>query len=150
MSGSGPGCIKGPDEAVVVAPLTSIRLHVRAIIRDGTRAFVGSQSLRKEELGSRREVGLLVNNPTVTRRLLQVFEADWLECESKAPAKENVRRHDEERGPRRRTFARGVLLAREAVTAGRVTWTNPVVFTSRNIGVLGGSNDGLRNSVSNT
>src|SRR5438067_13935654 len=27
------------------------RLHVRAIIRDGRRAFVGSQSLRKRELG---------------------------------------------------------------------------------------------------
>jgi phosphatidylserine/phosphatidylglycerophosphate/cardiolipin synthase-like enzyme len=54
-----------------------LRLHVRAIIRDGLRAFVGSQSLRKEELGSRREVGLLVNNPTVARKLLQVFEADW-------------------------------------------------------------------------
>ena len=34
-----------------------MRLHVRAIVRDGTRAFVGSQSLRKEELSSRREVG---------------------------------------------------------------------------------------------
>ena len=54
-----------------------MRLHVRAIIRDGTRAFVGSQSLRKEELDSRREVGLLVNNPAVTRKLMQVFEADW-------------------------------------------------------------------------
>jgi hypothetical protein len=50
---------------------------VRAIIRDGARAFVGSQSLRKLELEKRREVGLFVNNPTVARRLMQVFEADW-------------------------------------------------------------------------
>ena len=33
------------------------RLHVRAIVRDGRRAFVGSQSLRKLELDERREVG---------------------------------------------------------------------------------------------
>ena len=56
-----------------------IRLHVRAIIRDGTRAFVGSQSLRTEELSSRREVGLLITNPTVARKIQQVFDADWEE-----------------------------------------------------------------------
>jgi len=31
------------------------RLHTRAIIRDGVRAFVGSQSLRRLELEKRRE-----------------------------------------------------------------------------------------------
>ena len=38
------------------------RLHVRAIIRDGSRAFVGSQSLRKLELEKRREVGVIVDD----------------------------------------------------------------------------------------
>lgn len=57
-----------------------IRLHVRAIVRDGTRAFVGSQSLRTDELQNRREVGLLISNPSVTRKLTQVFEADWVEA----------------------------------------------------------------------
>ncbi len=37
------------------------RLHVRAIIRDGAAAFVGSQSLRKLELDGRREVGLIID-----------------------------------------------------------------------------------------
>jgi phosphatidylserine/phosphatidylglycerophosphate/cardiolipin synthase-like enzyme len=60
-----------------------MRLHVRAIIRDGTRAFVGSQSLRKEELDSRREVGLLVNNPAVARKLMHIFEADWADSAPK-------------------------------------------------------------------
>jgi len=60
-----------------------LRLHVRAIIRDGTRAFVGSQSLRTDELQNRREVGLLISNPTVTRKLMQVFEADWSELAAK-------------------------------------------------------------------
>lgn len=70
------GTVKGAsDDLRVCRP--GMRLHVRAIIRDGLRAFVGSQSLRKEELADRREVGVLVNNPTVARRLLQVFESDW-------------------------------------------------------------------------
>jgi phosphatidylserine/phosphatidylglycerophosphate/cardiolipin synthase-like enzyme len=53
------------------------RLHVRAIIRDGNRAFIGSQSLRKVELERRREIGLIVDDPAVTAALRQVFEADW-------------------------------------------------------------------------
>ena len=53
------------------------RLHVRAIIRDGTRAFVGSQSLRRLELDRRREVGLIITNPSVARRMIEVFDRDW-------------------------------------------------------------------------
>ena len=53
------------------------RLHVRAIIRDGNRAFIGSQSLRKFELEKRREVGVIVDDAGVVRGLRQVFEQDW-------------------------------------------------------------------------
>lgn len=62
---------------IEVRPLRGLRLHVRAIVRDGTSAFVGSQSLRKQDLDRRREVGLIVSNPDVTRALRTVFEADW-------------------------------------------------------------------------
>jgi cardiolipin synthase len=71
------GKLKGPDGDVIERSFKPGRLHVRAIIRDGTSAFVGSQSLRTLELERRREVGLLINNPGVARRLMQVFEADW-------------------------------------------------------------------------
>lgn len=71
------GNVKGKEGGIDTRSLATMRLHVRAIVRDGTRAFVGSQSLRKDELESRREVGLIINNPTVARKLLQVFEADW-------------------------------------------------------------------------
>ena len=71
------GQLKGPNGAIEVTRLKGMRLHVRAIVRDGTRAFVGSQSLRKIELESRREVGLLISNPSVAGKILQVFEADW-------------------------------------------------------------------------
>ena len=53
------------------------RLHVRAIVRDGRRAFVGSQSLRKIELDKRREVGVVIRERAVVRKLLKVFERDW-------------------------------------------------------------------------
>lgn len=53
------------------------RLHVRAIIRDGESAFVGSQSLRGMELDARREVGLIVKDTRTVKRMLEVFDADW-------------------------------------------------------------------------
>jgi phosphatidylserine/phosphatidylglycerophosphate/cardiolipin synthase-like enzyme len=53
------------------------RLHVRAIIRDGRRVFIGSQSLRKLELDERREVGLFVRDRAVVKRVQKIFERDW-------------------------------------------------------------------------
>jgi phosphatidylserine/phosphatidylglycerophosphate/cardiolipin synthase-like enzyme len=53
------------------------RLHVRAMVRDGESAFVGSQSLRALELDGRREVGMLTRDARVVKRLGEIFEADW-------------------------------------------------------------------------
>jgi cardiolipin synthase len=53
------------------------RLHVRAVIRDGRHAFVGSQSLRRLELDKRREVGVVVQRAAVVKELIATFEADW-------------------------------------------------------------------------
>jgi phosphatidylserine/phosphatidylglycerophosphate/cardiolipin synthase-like enzyme len=62
---------------IEVRALKGLRIHVRAMVRDGTHAFVGSQSLRKLELDRRREVGVIIRNPSVARQMLEVFEADW-------------------------------------------------------------------------
>ena len=61
------GDMKGKDPGIEERRL-AMRLHVRAIVRDGKRAFVGSQSLRKDELENRREVGLIINNPAVAKK----------------------------------------------------------------------------------
>jgi cardiolipin synthase A/B len=57
--------------------LAGKRLHVRAMVRDGESAFVGSQSLRALELDGRREVGLITKDARVVKRLGEIFEADW-------------------------------------------------------------------------
>jgi phosphatidylserine/phosphatidylglycerophosphate/cardiolipin synthase-like enzyme len=54
-----------------------MRLHTRTIIRDGRQAFVGSQSLRPAELDSRRELGLMVRDAKIVKKLLATFESDW-------------------------------------------------------------------------
>jgi len=53
------------------------RLHVRAIVRAGERAFIGSQSLRKLELEKRREVGVIITDRKVVNAIAAVFVRDW-------------------------------------------------------------------------
>jgi phosphatidylserine/phosphatidylglycerophosphate/cardiolipin synthase-like enzyme len=68
--------------------LPDLRLHVRAMIRDASSAFIGSQSLRRLELDGRREVGVIVNDARITRKLQAVFEADWDRAKPKANGKD--------------------------------------------------------------
>src|SRR5438067_578445 len=58
------------------------RLHIRAIIRDGKRAFMGSQSLRRLELEKRREVGVIITDEHVIDQMKEIFEEDWAQTES--------------------------------------------------------------------
>jgi phosphatidylserine/phosphatidylglycerophosphate/cardiolipin synthase-like enzyme len=81
------------------------RLHVRAIIRDGRRAFVGSQSLRKLELDKRREIGVIVHDKRVVREMMQVFEEDWAKTDTgkkqaKKADKKAEKREKESKEPR--------------------------------------------------
>ena len=68
--------------------MPGLRLHVRAMVRDGSTAFVGSQSLRKLEMDGRREVGVIVSDTAIAKRMQEVFEADWLKTLSKSEVKE--------------------------------------------------------------
>jgi cardiolipin synthase A/B len=62
---------------VVTRSLPDLRMHVRAIVSDGVTAFVGSQSLRKPELDERREIGVILKDARIAKRMADVFEADW-------------------------------------------------------------------------
>lgn len=78
--------------------LPDMRLHVRAIIRDGTAAFIGSQSLRKLELDGRREVGVIVTDSRIAKKMQAVFEADWAhtpEAKADEKAAEKAEKADE-------------------------------------------------------
>ena len=68
---------KWQGDDIDARPYPGKRLHVRSIIRDGSRVFVGSQSLRKLELDKRREVGLIVRDPVIVKGIRKVFEKDW-------------------------------------------------------------------------
>jgi polyphosphate kinase len=79
--------------------LPDLRLHVRAIVRDGCAVFIGSQSLRKLELDGRREIGIIVSEERVAKKIRDIFESDWaLTPESKqaeAAGKEKEKKEKE-------------------------------------------------------
>lgn len=71
-------------EGVLTEKYSGDKLHVRAIVQDGKRAFVGSQSLRRAELERRREIGVIISDTKVVRQIVETFEADWKQA-SKGP-----------------------------------------------------------------
>ena len=92
------GKMEKPIEGIEARKLKDLRLHVRAMVRDGALAFVGSQSLRRLELDGRREVGIIVNNSRIAKQMQQVFEADWAKApEGKAAARETAEPKDKEK-----------------------------------------------------
>jgi phosphatidylserine/phosphatidylglycerophosphate/cardiolipin synthase-like enzyme len=77
-----------------VRRLNSMRLHVRAMVRDGRSAFIGSQSLRRLELDGRREIGVVLTSAAIARKIKGVFEEDWAAAEAsgrKEEVKEEAR-----------------------------------------------------------
>jgi cardiolipin synthase A/B len=93
--------------------MPALRLHARAIVRDGSTAFVGSQSLRKLELDGRREVGVIVSDTAIARRMQDVFEADWLKTMSKAQQKEAAAENGKAEKPEKTEKAEKVVPAGE-------------------------------------
>jgi cardiolipin synthase len=75
------GKVRGASD-ITVEKYPGTRMHVRAIIRDGRRAFLGSQSLRRYELDKRREIGVIIDDPEVVGGMRDVFEHDWLLTET--------------------------------------------------------------------
>jgi phosphatidylserine/phosphatidylglycerophosphate/cardiolipin synthase-like enzyme len=66
------------ETSIIAKPqMLQIRLHTRTIVRDGTWAFVGSQSLRALELDSRREIGIIFRDPKAVSQIAKIFRADW-------------------------------------------------------------------------
>jgi phosphatidylserine/phosphatidylglycerophosphate/cardiolipin synthase-like enzyme len=76
------GRLGGKKSELTAEKYPGKRLHIRAIIRDGRRAFLGSQSLRKLELEKRREIGVIVHDEVVVRQMQAVWEEDWRQTDT--------------------------------------------------------------------
>lgn len=71
------GRVRRHSARISVRKLLVMRLHARTIIRDGGQAFIGSQSLRELELGSRREVGVIFRDTKIVAKIGKIFHEDW-------------------------------------------------------------------------
>jgi len=89
------GKLGGKKSELTVEKYPGKRLHVRAIILDGRRAFMGSQSLRRLELEKRREVGVIIHDDTVVKNMQMVFEADWEQTETGRKALKKAEKKEE-------------------------------------------------------
>jgi cardiolipin synthase len=67
--------------------LNGMRLHTRGMLRDRKSVFLGSQSLRKLELESRREAGIIIRDSKATAVMMQTFQKDWEKATSVKTAK---------------------------------------------------------------
>jgi cardiolipin synthase len=88
------GKLEKISSGVECRKLLDLRLHVRAIVRDGNSCFVGSQSLRKLELDGRREVGLIITDSRIAKKVQAIFEADWAQT---APTSKSGKEKDKEK-----------------------------------------------------
>jgi phosphatidylserine/phosphatidylglycerophosphate/cardiolipin synthase-like enzyme len=56
-------------------------LHAKLILIDNERAYVGSINLSASSFDENREVGIIVSQPEIVQRFLNIFETDWLKAE---------------------------------------------------------------------
>lgn len=78
--------INGNDKVAKLlqdAGLTKIRflgapyIHAKVVIADGQKAYVGSENLTSNSLDNNREMGILLDDPTMVGELLKTAAADW-------------------------------------------------------------------------
>jgi phosphatidylserine/phosphatidylglycerophosphate/cardiolipin synthase-like enzyme len=71
--------------------LARYRLHAKCVVVDGIYFFVGSQNLRKVSLDERRELGIIVEDTALARRIERVFDEDWAgKTETRTPTEASV------------------------------------------------------------
>lgn len=86
------GKVGRAGQGLAAERIPSMGLHLRAILRDDTELFLGSQGLRSIELDRRREVGVLIRDRSAIRRFKEIFEQDWAGTDiAKQAAKEAER-----------------------------------------------------------
>lgn len=52
-------------------------VHVKAMVADGARAYVGSENLSYTSLNKNREVGLVMTETAAVKAMVSTFEKDW-------------------------------------------------------------------------
>lgn len=62
-----------------VRGLERYKLHAKCIVVDSAFVFIGSQNLRRVSLDRRRELGIIILDEAIARKIERVFDEDWNE-----------------------------------------------------------------------
>ncbi|HKV41393.1 MAG TPA: phospholipase D-like domain-containing protein [Blastocatellia bacterium] len=57
--------------------LARYKLHAKCIVVDSARFFIGSQNLRRVSLEARRELGIIIQDEPMARKIERLFDEDW-------------------------------------------------------------------------
>lgn len=68
-----------------VAFLKKVKLHAKAVLADGARAFVGSENFTANSLNNNRELGLLLRDRAILGELGAVMAKDWADRDAQGP-----------------------------------------------------------------
>jgi phosphatidylserine/phosphatidylglycerophosphate/cardiolipin synthase-like enzyme len=88
------GKVSKKGEGLKSEKMPGMRLHLRAMLRDGQEMFIGSMSLRALELDKRREVGIIVKDRTAARQFRELFEEDWAKTDSAKQAEKDKEKEE--------------------------------------------------------
>ena len=61
-----------------VRKLARYKLHAKCVVVDSELFFIGSQNLRDVSLDARREVGIIVRDEAMARKITRIFDEDWV------------------------------------------------------------------------
>src|SRR5262245_13346994 len=53
------------------------KLHAKLLIADGGRALIGSMNIDRSAFDLRRELGIIIDDAPILKRLIEVFDRDW-------------------------------------------------------------------------
>ncbi len=85
------GKVGKKGEGLKAEKMPGIRLHLRAMLRDGLELFMGSMSLRGVELDKRREVGVIIRERAAAKQFREMFEEDWAKTENGKKEREKAK-----------------------------------------------------------
>ena len=64
-------------EGVLIKTLASPYMHAKLILSDNTKAFVGSVNLSTQSLDKNRELGIILSDQKIIKKLSDTFSSDW-------------------------------------------------------------------------
>jgi cardiolipin synthase A/B len=65
------------DAGIKIHVLKHPKLHAKLMLRDGKAALIGSMNIHRRAFDERRELGIVLTDPDLVKKLYETFDKDW-------------------------------------------------------------------------